>query len=213
MRQCYTVLLTAVVAGCGASFPGTAQPPAARTIDFLFDLQPIIVTDEWNLSDFAKQTERLNAAFAPAGVAFQVSDPIGITHPEWEDVDSEPELREMMISPFDGLRIWLVRELGPQCICSDDGIASTADYGGIAYPPTHPCHGVALSIMGAQDSNTLVHEIGHAFGLAHPEEGPNACNESEVSGRYMSYCYWTRSQFTEAELDTIRTWAAALAGN
>lgn len=213
MLRGWWVYLPAVLCGCAVSGPETVGGLASQNIDVVLDLQPFVVDADWDLAALEKQTVQLNAAFAQAGVSFRILAPTYVSHPAWEDIEDEAELGEMMGSAGSGIRVWLVRGLGPNCICPTDGSEAPVEYGGVAYPPTHPCHGVALGVKATRDHNTLVHEMGHAFGLDHPVEGASACENPEAACRFMSYCYRTRNQFSAHEIDTIRSWAVVLSGD
>jgi len=213
MLRWWAVYLLLALGGCAVALDDAVPPPPARTINITLDLQPVVVAGDWDMSALDELTTQLNSAFAQAGVGFRILPPQHISRPEWEAIDNETVLQEMMRSHSPGITVWLVRRLGPDCICPADGSEAHGEYGGVAYPPTHFCHGVTLAAKAGEDRNTLVHEMGHALGLDHPAEGVLACDIPEVACRFMSYCYRDRNQFSPAEIETIRLWGAQLQGN
>jgi hypothetical protein len=208
MKHILIAILTAALAGCGVIFPLTLKPPPSRPIDYTVDVQPMVVFSGWDMDKWAQLAAELDPAFAQAGVAMRVLDPIIVQHASWERIDDEAELNEMMDGSFDGVRVWLVEDLSPASLGAAGALASNTELGGVSYPPTNPHHGVALSIGAAEDRNTLVHEMGHALGLSHPSAGADDCLVPEVASQYMSYCFATRNQFTADQIVTIRRWAA-----
>ena len=208
MRYILVVFFPAVLGGCGMEFPQQLKPPPARTIDYTVDVQPMVVFSGWDMGQWDQLTAALGPAFAQAGVALRILDPVAVQHQSWERIDTEAELREMMDGSFVGVRVWLVQDLAPESLGSAADLANTTGLGGAAFPPTSANHGVALPIGATKDPNTLVHEMGHAFGLSHPSEGAEDCSIPEVACQFMSYCYLMRNQFTADQIETIRRWAA-----
>jgi hypothetical protein len=209
MPRARLLFVTAFVAGCGTLLPDTIKPPPVRAIDFDIDIQPIIVSKEWTMDMFEQQAGELGPALGQAGVACRVLEPLTVENPFWESIIDETALREMMEGPSATIRVWLVRELDPAVLAATSVLA--AGPVAVAYPPTSSCQGVALALGALDDRNTLVHEMGHALGLSHPEEGADACSLPEVNCRFMSYCFWTRNQFNADEIETIRQWSAEFA--
>jgi hypothetical protein len=211
MRYLLLLCLATVPAGCGTFLTESLKPPPARAIDYTVDVQPVLVFAGWDMDRWAQLTDQLGPAFAQAGVAFRILDPVVVQNPAWERVDNEDELREMMNGAFDGVRVWLVEDLAPETIGTTGALALTTGVAGATFPPTSDNHGIALSIGAYQDDNTLAHEMGHALGLDHPSLGANACLVPQVAVQFMSYCYTTRDQFTPEQIQTIRKWAAVYA--
>lgn len=208
MRRLVVCVLATVQASCGTQLSESLKPPPSRTADYTVTVQLLAVYSDWTPEDLDRLTAQLGPAFAQAGVAVRILEPIMVQNDSWKRIDNELELREMMNGTYQGVRVWLVEDIASECLAARADFDGTAEIAGVSFPPLSKAHGVALATGAFQDRNTLVHELGHALGLSHPPESASACSIPEIACQFMSYCFASRNQFTASQIEMIRYWAA-----